>query len=77
MFEEIFAYTFLGIILLICIIGLIKGDDCTKSKWHDYERISERYVPGNDIGFGITNGFTTDIVEKCKHCGKEIHINYE
>lgn len=44
-------------------------DKCSKGAQHSYKLIKEKYVRGNDIGFGITNSYTS-VTYKCAKCGK-------
>ena len=63
-------------ILILFILLIIKSipyneEKCTDGKKHLYTIISEKYVRGNDIGFGITNSYTK-IEYECRKCKKLI-----
>ena len=71
---------FLTVIILIsCTIIIFKyipynEEKCIDSKNHIYILVSEKYVKGNDIGFGITNSYTETKYE-CKKCKKIYCVN--
>lgn len=65
--ETLIIIVFL-VIPFVCFISyLLWTNRCPKGGLHEFETTDERFVQGNDIGFGITNSFTHQTC-KCKKC---------
>ena len=67
------------IILISCTIIMFKNipyneEKCIDSKNHIYISVSEKYIKGNDIGFGITNSYIKTKYE-CRKCKKTYEVN--
>ena len=82
--EFIYALGILSPLIMALLISIVLSildkfkKECNHEKHlkHSWKVISSRYVKGNDIGFGITNSFTTDIVEECVYYGEKRKINF-
>lgn len=56
---------------IIGIIYLCWLDRCPKGKFHKWKYEEGSYVKGDNLGFGITNGYT-NVTYTCEKCGEKI-----